>query len=187
MLLSQLSEFDADFIIGQSNHSAEAEGIKNMANRANSLNNTNDTSQANYPQVDMYTLEKIIVSKVRREVDSVMTTVETRVQDAVLAANESLAIARVELAMKSANASSKRSVDGNVLELDQRDFSGNIEGLQMTASSRINSRTDLNRIEETRGNITVEEGDLLVNERNIDRQTHTHHNLLFQKQGITSR
>ena len=45
----------------------------------------------------------------------------------------------------------------------------------MTASSKINSRTDSNRIDETRGNITVEEGDLLVNEKNLDRQTHTHH------------
>ena len=44
----------------------------------------------------------------------------------------------------------------------------------MTASSKIHSRTDLNRIDETRGNITVEEGDLLVNEKNLDRQTHTH-------------
>ena len=48
----------------------------------------------------------------------------------------------------------------------------------MTASSRINSHTDLNRIDETRGNITVEEGDLLVNEKNIDRQTHAHHSNL---------
>ena len=46
----------------------------------------------------------------------------------------------------------------------------------MTASSRINSHTDLNRIDETLGNITVEGGDLLVNERKIDRQTHTHNN-----------
>ena len=45
----------------------------------------------------------------------------------------------------------------------------------MTASSRINSRTKLNRIDETRGNITVHEGDFLVIERNSDRQTHTHH------------
>ena len=40
---------------------------------------------------------------------------------------------------------------------------------------RINSHTDLNRIDETRRNITKEDGDLLVNDRNIDRQTHTHH------------
>ena len=45
----------------------------------------------------------------------------------------------------------------------------------MTASSRINSHTDLNRIDETRGNTTVEESDFLVNEKNIDRQTHAHH------------
>ena len=48
------------------------------------------------------------------------------------------------------------SVDDNVLEPDQRDFSGNVEGLQMTTSSRIYSGRDLNRIDETRGIITVE-------------------------------
>ena len=50
-----------------------------------------------------------------------------------------------------------------------------MEALRMTASSRINSHTDLNRIDATRGNITVEECDLLVNEKNVDRQTHAHH------------
>ena len=45
----------------------------------------------------------------------------------------------------------------------------------MITSSRIKSHTDLNRSDETRDNITVEGGDLLVNENNIDRQTHTHH------------
>ena len=46
-------------------------------------------------------------------------------------------------------------------------FLGNIEGLRKTASSRINTHTDLKRIDETRGNITVEEGDLLVDERTL--------------------
>ena len=32
--------------------------------------------------------------------------------------------------MKSANEPSGRSIDGNVLEPDQRDFSGDIEGLR---------------------------------------------------------
>ena len=45
----------------------------------------------------------------------------------------------------------------------------------MTASSRLHSHTDLNRIDETGGNITVEVGDLLVNEINVDPQTRTHH------------
>ena len=63
-----------------------------------------------------------IVSKVRSEVDNVMTSVETKVQDAVLTAIENFIIPRVELGMKSANAPSERSVDCYVLELDQRDF-----------------------------------------------------------------
>ena len=104
-----------------------------------------------------------------------LTSVETRVQDAVLTAIEILVVPRKELVMKSANAPPGRSVDGNVLERDQRDFLGNIKGPRMTASSRINWHSDIKIIDEIRGNITVEEGDLLVNEKNIDRQKYAHH------------
>ena len=126
----------------------------------------------------MHTLEEKIVSKVRSQVDNVMTSVETRVKDAVLTAIEILVIPRVELAMKSANPHSEQSVLCNVLQLDQRDFLGNIKGLRITASSKMNSHTDFKRLDETRGKITVEEGDLLVNEWNIDRRTRAHHSSL---------
>ena len=86
--------------------------------------------------------------------DNVITTVETRVQDAVLTAIENSVIPRVELAMKSTNASSERSFNGNVLDPDQRVFLGDVECLQMTASSRIHPRTELKMIDGTRGNIT---------------------------------
>ena len=87
----------------------------------------------------------------------------------------------MEKAIKSINASSERAVDGVEPDPDQWNFSGQIEGLQMTASSRINLNRDLNKTDETRGNITVEAGDLPVNERNFDRQTHTRHNMFMQK------
>ena len=51
----------------------------------------------------MHTLEENFVSKVRSQVDKVMTSVGTRVKYAVLTAIEILVIPRVELAMKSAN------------------------------------------------------------------------------------
>ena len=116
----------------------------------------------------MHTVEKNIVNKLRSEVDmdSVMTTVETRVQRVIL---------RVELAMNSDNASSGRGVGSVMLDPDQRDFPGNIENLQMTVSIRIDSHTDLIVIDEARGNIAVEGGDLSVNGRYSDRRTHTHH------------
>ena len=58
----------------------------------------------------------------RSEVDNVMTSVETRVLEAVLTAVENLATPKMELAVKSANAHSESSVDVNVLEPDQWDF-----------------------------------------------------------------
>ena len=101
-----------------------------------------------------------------------MKSIGTRIQDAVLAAIENLVIPGVELAVKSANAGSERSFDGNVLEPDQKDFLGDIEGLPTTVSGRINSHMDLKRIDDTHGSITVEEGNLLANEKNLGRQAH---------------
>ena len=44
----------------------------------------------------------------------------------------------------------------------------------MAGSSRINSHRDLLRIDKTRGNITIENGDLLVKEKNVAWQTSAH-------------
>ena len=60
------------------------------------------------------------------------------------------------------------------MDPDRKDFSVIIENLQMTAASRINSHTDLNRFDETRSNITKEGSDLSVIEKNIHRPTHTY-------------
>ena len=68
--------------------------------------------------------------------------------------------------MKSANALSGRSVDGNVLEPEHNSFCY----CRRPTSDRFKqkkSHTDLNRIDETRGNITIEEGHLLVNEKTL--------------------
>ena len=139
------------------------------------LNIANISTQVSGSQVDVYTLENNIANKVRSEVYSVMKTVGIKVQHAVLTAMQSLMIHRKGVAMKSANASSARSLDGNVLEPDQREFLGTVDERQFNTSTRINSHTDLSIIDETRGNITVEGVDLAVNKRNSVRQTHTHH------------
>ena len=91
-------------MIQKSNHDAQTER-KMPADGDTSFKNRKNPTKVNDSQVDMHTLEKNIVSKVRSEVNSVMTTVETRVQDAVLTAIENLLIPRVEVAMKSINAS----------------------------------------------------------------------------------
>ena len=92
-------------MIGESNQYEQTESKVRMVCRAISSDNTSNPTQVKYPQVDVHTLEENILSKVRSEVDNVMTSVQTRVQDAVLIAIDNLVIPGVELAMKSANAS----------------------------------------------------------------------------------
>ena len=67
-------------MVGQSNHEAHTERRAKAAHGDISLNNASNRTQVNGPQMDMHILEKITVNKVRSEVDSVMTTVETRIQ-----------------------------------------------------------------------------------------------------------
>ena len=76
---SHLGESDADFMIGQSNHEAQAGNKTKTVDEGTSSNNVTGPIKANSPQMDMHTLEENVVSKVQSEVDSVMTTVETRV------------------------------------------------------------------------------------------------------------
>ena len=76
--------------------------------------------------------------------------------------------------MKSANASSTHSCSSVMFQPDQGGFA---EGLHITACSRLN--TNLNKIDETRVDITDEVDDLSVSEREFDRETHAHPTLVF--------
>ena len=84
----QLSEGDTDFQIGKSNQDAQTETRQNMISRGTSSDKTSNPTQVNHLQVDVHTIEENIVSKVRSELDNLMTSVENRVQDAVLTAIE---------------------------------------------------------------------------------------------------
>ena len=107
--------------------------------------------------------------------DNVLTTVETRVQDVRLTAIDNLLIPRLEVAMKSVNASSRQDIHSVAPDQDQKDFSGDVEDRQLTALTRMNSSTDLYKIDETPGSVNVEGGSLSVHERNFDQQTNINH------------
>ena len=82
---------------------------------------------------------------------------------------DNLVIFRVELVMRSNNSSSEHDL-GFVSDPGGGNFSGNVEeNPRMTASSRLNSNTDTNKIEETRSNTTVEAFDFPVIEAYFDQ------------------
>ena len=128
----------------------------------------------NSSQVDMQKLEKNISEKVRCEVHNVVAALEIRVHDAILSGTDNPVIPGVEFAIGPANA----NPSSVVLNPDQRAFSVNTDDLHVTAPSRFNSNTNLERIVETRGNFSDEAGNLLVSEREFDWQTYTHHSYL---------
>ena len=77
-LFSQIDEFDADFMIEHSNHEVQDGSNTNVGDIGSSSNNMKGPIHVDSPQVDMQTLGENFVSKVRSEVDSVVTRVKTR-------------------------------------------------------------------------------------------------------------
>ena len=73
-LFSHLIESDVEFVVGQRNHEAQTSNKTNAVDEGTSSNNITGPIHVNSPQVYMHTLEENIVSKVRGEVDNVMTT-----------------------------------------------------------------------------------------------------------------
>ena len=64
-VFSQLKERDTNFMIGQNNEDEPIESRNNMICRSTSSDKVSNPTQVIYPQVDIHTLEEIIVSKVR--------------------------------------------------------------------------------------------------------------------------
>ena len=132
-------------------------------------------------QLYMQSLEKNISDMMRSEVENGAASGEAKVQAAILSAMENLVVPRLELALRSADIYSTRNPDSVVLDPYQRDFSGDTSDLQMTASRRYNSNINLDRIDGTRGIITVEEVICwLVKEISTGKHTiHTNHSTHF--------
>ena len=132
-LLSQLSESDTEYMIGQNSSENRSGDRANTVNEATTLFNTDYSIQGKGSQVNIHTLEDIVFNKIRCESNNVIASVEKRVQGSALTEIENLVIPRVELAVRSVNVSTGCGMDNAVLDPDQRDSSGTVESLQMTA------------------------------------------------------
>ena len=157
MLSSQSGEAVDDFIFENTSKSIEnTNAIDKRHHKANSYNLTHSIDESG-SQVDMRTLERIISEKVRSELESAVATVKTRVHQAISPAVDNSVIPRMEHALKSVGVFSAPNPKSVVLDSDHTGSSYDKIRLQMTASSRFNSNGNLNEMDETRGNITVEE------------------------------
>ena len=135
---------------------------------------SNDSSIVNGNAMSVKTLERCFNERIDREMNNITDTVEDRIQNAVLTAIDNIVAPKIELAIRSINASSGRdvtSVSANSERKERVGLSASFEN-----ASRNNDTLDVSNVnDETRHNIPDEVSELSAPETHFDRQAHTHH------------
>ena len=104
----------------------------------------------------------------------IVDTVEDRIENAILTAIDNIVAPKIELAIRSINASSGRDVASVSANSDRREHRG-INSFFENASENNNTLGVTNINDEVRHNSQVEVGELSVPGTYFDRQPHTHH------------
>ena len=107
--------------------------------------------------------------------NNIVDTVEDKVQNAILTALDNIVAPKIELAIKSINASSGQDATSVAANSECREHVGITVSFE-NASGNNNVQQVSNGNDETRNNIPDEVSELSVSGTQFDRQTHTHHN-----------
>ena len=178
-LLSQLDGFDQDMIIGNaaSERQENAVADEGTNDRDFTVGTSNNDSVINGNAMSVETLERCFNERIdrEREMNNIIDTVEDRIQNAILTAIDNIVAPKIELAIRSINASSGRdvaSVSANSEHKERVGLNASFEN-----ASRNNDTLDVSDVnDETRHNIPDEVSELSVPETHFDRQAQTHHN-----------
>ena len=140
---------------------------------------TSNNTAINESTVNVKTLERCFNERIDREMSNIVDTVEDRIQNAILTAIDNIVAPKIELAIRSINASSGRDVTSVSANSERREHVG-INASFENASGNNNTLGVSNVNDETRHNIPDEVSDLSVPETHFDRQAHTRHTILQQ-------
>ena len=124
--------------------------------------------------MNVKTLERCFNERVDREMNNIVDTVEDRIQNAILTAIENIVAPKIELAIRSINASSGRDVTSVIANSERGERVG-INASFENASGNNDTQVISKVNDETRHSITEEVSELSVPETHFDRQPHTHH------------
>ena len=175
-LLSQLDDFDRDMIIGN----AVSERLENaVVNEGTgdqdfTVGTSNKDSVVNGSAMTVKTLERCFNERIDREISNIVDTVEDRIQNAILTTIENIVAPKIELAIRSINASSGRDATSVSANSERRKRVGANASLEN--ASRNNDTLDVSNVnDEAPHNIPDEVSELSVPVTHFDRQPHTHH------------
>ena len=186
-LLSQLDDFDQKMIIGNAASEKHENTVVNGStdDRDFTVGTSNNDSVVNGNAMSVKTLERCFNERIDREMSNIEDTVEDRIQNAILTAIENIVAPKIELAIRSINASSGRdatSVSANSERRERVGISASFEN-----ASKNNDTLDASNVnDETRHHNPEEVSELSVPETRFDRQAHTHHSSDFQNRILSN-
>ena len=173
-LFSQLDDFHQDMVIG--NAASERQGNAVVIEGTNDRDFTVGTSSNNTViienTVNVKKLERCFNERIDREMSNNVDTVEDKIQNAILTAIDNVVAPKIESAVRSINASSRRDVTSVTANSERGEHVG-INTSFENASGNNNTLHISNVSDETRHNIPDEVGELSVPEAHFDRQAHT--------------
>ena len=175
-LLSQLDDVDQDLVIGNAASGRQEIVVVNEGtnDRDSTVGTSSNNSVVNGNARKVKTLERCFTERIDREMSFIVDTVEDRIQNAILTAIDNIVAPKIELAVRSNNASSGRDVTSVSANSERREHVG-INTSFESASENNNTVGVSNVIDETRHNIPDEVSELSVPETHFDRQAHTYH------------
>ena len=176
-LLSQLDDSDQRMIIGNAASARQKNSVVNEGtnDRDFTVGTSSNNTVINENVVNVKTLERCFNERVDRELNNIVDKVEDRIQNAILTAIENIVAPKIELAIRSINASSGRDVTSEAANSERGEHVG-VDASFENASRKNNTLGVSNVNDETRHNIPDEVSELLVPETHLDRHAHTHHN-----------
>ena len=174
-LFSQLDDYDQDMILGNTASEGQENVVVNEGtnDRDFTVSNSCNNTAVSESTVNVKDLERCFNERIDREMSNIVDTVEDRIQNAILTAIENIVTPKIELAIRSINASSGRDVTSGTVNSEREEQVG-IDAFLENASENNNT---YNGRDETRINILNEVSGLSVPETHFDRQTHTSHSI----------
>ena len=136
--------------------------------------NENVSSIVNENALNVKTLERCFSERIDREMSNIVDTVEDRIQNAVLTAIDNIVTPKIELTIRSINASSGRDVTSASGNSERKKYEGiNASFENASANNRTLGMANMN--DETRHDFHDGVSELPVLEAQFDRQLPTHH------------
>ena len=179
-LLSQLHDFDQDIIIGNVASEERENAIDNEGSndRDFTVGTSSDNLVTNENTVNVKkTLERCFNERIDREISNTVDKVEDRIQNAILTAIGSIVAPKIELAIRSINASSGQVVTCVSANSERGEHEGINASFENASGNNIVLHVS-NVHDETRNSIPDEVSELSIPETRFDRQTHTSQYLL---------